>query len=106
MTASSLSTLLVRVRYVSGIAENLYRKLGHAESILHHAITSLGTNESAYFSAGEMGRCFEVETREGELIWIRKAFPVRAIPRRAPLQPGERTRRNQGCLAHDQRRHR
>ena len=87
-----------QVRYVSGTAENLYRKLGHAESILRHSITSLGTNESAYFSAGEMGRCFEVETREGELIWIRKALPVRVMPRRAPLQAGESRPVSKGIL--------
>jgi len=65
-----------QIRYVSGVAENLYRKLGHAESLLRHSITSLGTNESAYFAAIEGNRCFELETYEGQLIWIRKAIPV------------------------------
>jgi two-component sensor histidine kinase len=67
-----------QIRYVSGVAENLYRKLGHAESLLRHSITTLGTNETAYFAAIENSRCVEVETREGELIWIRKAIPVRS----------------------------
>ena len=74
-----------QIRYVSGVAENLYRKLGHAESLLRHSITSVGTNESAYFAAVESGRCVEVETREGQLIWIRKAIPVRETQSRLPL---------------------
>jgi len=65
-----------QIRYVSGVAENLYRKLGHAESLLRHSITSLGTDERAYFSALESQRCCEMETREGQLIWIRKAIPI------------------------------
>lgn len=65
-----------QVRYVSGVAENLYRKLGHAESVLRHSISSLGTDEGTYFAALESGRCQEAETREGQLIWIRKAIPV------------------------------
>ncbi len=68
-----------QIRYVSGVAENLYRKLGHAESLLLHSVTSLGTNESAYFAAVESRRCAEAETKEGQLIWIRKALPVREV---------------------------
>ena len=65
-----------QIRYVSGAAENLYRKLGHAESLLRHSITSLGTDERAFFTAMESQKCCEMETREGQLIWIRKAIPV------------------------------
>ncbi len=68
-----------RIRYVSGVAENLYRKLGHAESLLGHFITDLGTDEGVYFAALDSGRCVEAETREGQLIWIRKGIPVRAM---------------------------
>jgi two-component sensor histidine kinase len=74
-----------QIRYVSGVAENLYRKLGHAESLLRHTITGLGTNESAFFAAIEGGRCVESETHEGQLIWIRKAIPVRDTQVRLPL---------------------
>lgn len=81
-----------QIRYVSGAAENLYRKLGHAESLLRHSITSLGTDESAFFTALESQRCCELETREGQLIWIRKAIPVCAVQPgpivRAAGQPG------------------
>ncbi len=74
-----------QIRYVSGVAENLYRKLGHAESLLRHTITGLGTNESSFFAALEGGRCVESETHEGQLIWIRKAIPVRDTQARLPL---------------------
>ena len=74
-----------QIRYVSGVAENLYRKLGHAESLLRHTITGLGTNESSFFAAIEGGRCVESETHEGQLIWIRKAIPVRETQPRLPL---------------------
>jgi two-component sensor histidine kinase len=65
-----------QILYVSGVAENLYRKLGYAESLLSHSVSSLGTNEQAFFKALETGRCVELETREGQLIWIRKAIPI------------------------------
>ena len=80
-----------QIRYVSGVAENLYRKLGHAESLLRHSITSLGTSESAYFAAAERGECVEVETQEGQLVWIRKAIPVRETQNRLPLPLGDRS---------------
>ena len=68
-----------QIRYVSGVAENLYRKLGHAESLLRHSITSLGRMR-ALISPPPNGRCLEVETHEGDLIWVRKAFRSRPAP--------------------------
>lgn len=76
-----------QIRYVSGAAELLFRKLGHAESVLRHSIASLGTDERAYTQALESGRCVEMETHEGDLIWIRKALPVRGTAPRLAL-PG------------------
>lgn len=87
-----------QIRYVSGVAENLYRKLGHAESLLRHSITSLGTNEDAYFAALESGRATEVETREGQLIWVRKAIPVWQTPPRLPLTAADRAPTFKGIL--------
>lgn len=80
-----------QIRYVSGVADHLYRKLGHAESLLRHSITSLGTNEISYFAALENGRCVELETREGQLIWIRKGLPVRETQKTGPPSAGEQT---------------
>jgi two-component system, sensor histidine kinase PdtaS len=87
-----------QIRYVSGVAENLYRKLGHVESLLRHSITGLGTNEGAYFAALESGRATEAETREGQLIWIRKAIPVQQMPARLPLTPADRLPTFKGIL--------
>lgn len=85
-----------QIRYVSGVAENLYRKLGYAEKLVGLNLAILHTHEEVYFQALESLACVEEETQEGELIWIRKAIPIldrqpawwqRWLPPAAPGQP-------------------
>jgi two-component sensor histidine kinase/PAS domain-containing protein len=71
-----------RIRYVSGIATNLYRKIGYAESLLGRSLTSLETADDELVTlVMRKRRCLQRETTEGdERIWIRKGVPLYASP--------------------------
>lgn len=64
------------VLYISAIAENLYRKLGYAESLLHRSIKELDTNESVFFKAMEGGACAEEVVQEGAYTLVKRAIPL------------------------------
>ncbi|MFP3895662.1 MAG: sensor histidine kinase [Anaerolineales bacterium] len=66
------------IKYVSGIAAELYRHLGYRDSLLNRPIGEIATvDEELVREAVETGRCIERETEEGESIWVRKALPIR-----------------------------
>ena len=66
-----------RVQYMSGIATNLYRKIGYVDSLIGERISSLKTADDNLVSiAVKKGRCIEQEVQEGNLIWIKKAIPL------------------------------
>jgi len=75
------------IRYVSGVAENLHRKLGFGTKLLKSNIKSLPGHEAIFQRALETRACIEQETQEGSLIWIRKAIPVTVRGYRWPWQP-------------------
>ena len=69
------------VRYVSGIAANLYRRLGYKETLVGRHLTDLETtDEDIRQSALEQNRCLERETKEADRFWIRKALPLVTYP--------------------------
>ncbi len=66
------------IRYMSGIAAELYRHLGYRDSLLNRPISEVATvDEQLVREAVEKGRCIERETKEGEFTWVRKALPIR-----------------------------
>lgn len=66
-----------RIQYMSGIATNLYRKIGYVESLAGKRVSSLKTADDNLASiAVEKGLCIEQEVQEGNLIWIKKAIPL------------------------------
>jgi len=66
-----------RIQYMSGIATNLYRKIGYVESLVGKRVSSLKTaDENLASIAVEKGHCIEQEVQEGNLIWIKKAIPL------------------------------
>lgn len=66
------------IRYVSGIAAELYRHLGYRDSLLNRPISGIATvDEELTREAVEKGECIERKTKEGEAIWVRKALPIR-----------------------------
>jgi PAS domain-containing protein len=65
-----------RIQYVSGIATNLYRKLGYAGDLLKRHIDDLELDDhSLAAEAMEQRRCFEGELQVGDLVWVKKAIP-------------------------------
>ncbi len=69
-----------QILYISSIAENLYRKIGHPESLLRRNVAELRTNEAVFFKAMESGGCVEDVVQEGEYTLVKRAIPL--IPTR------------------------
>jgi two-component system, sensor histidine kinase PdtaS len=66
-----------RITYLSGIANNLYRRLGYMEDLRGRRLSSLNTGDDEMVLAAMQGRRpLEREAREGNRIWIRKVIPV------------------------------
>jgi len=66
-----------RIQYMSGIATNLYRKIGYVESLIGKPISGLKTADDHLASmAIEQRCCIEQEVQEGNRIWIKKAIPL------------------------------
>jgi two-component sensor histidine kinase len=66
-----------RIQYMSGIATNLYRKIGYVESLVGRRVSSLKTADDNLASiAVKKGHCIEQEVQEGNRIWIKKAVPL------------------------------
>ncbi|MHB1006267.1 MAG: sensor histidine kinase [Chloroflexota bacterium] len=64
------------ILYISSVAENLYRKLGYPQSLLHRRIEELRTDESVFFKAMESGICVEEVVQEGEYTLVKRAIPL------------------------------
>ena len=69
----------LRIRYVSGIAANLYRRLGYPQSLVGRHISTIETRDYALISASlREQRCLEEQGTEHEFTWIRKTIPFRS----------------------------
>lgn len=71
-----------RIRYISTVAENLYRRLGYPESLLHSQLSELDTNEYVCFKAMERNACLEQRMQEQDQIWIKRVVPLPPTPAR------------------------
>ncbi len=71
-----------QILYISTVAENLYRRLGYSESLLHSQISELDTSEYVCFKAMEHNVCLERRVEEGDQIWIKRVVPLPAAARR------------------------
>jgi two-component sensor histidine kinase len=66
-----------RIQYVSGVATNLYRKLGYVGNLSKRHIEDLELDDSSLaFEAIAEGRCIEREIEVGDLVWVKKAIPI------------------------------
>jgi two-component sensor histidine kinase len=66
-----------RIQYTSGIAANLYRRIGYMSSLVRQSVDDLATADAALVDeALSRGACIERETEEHGRIWIRKAIPL------------------------------
>lgn len=75
-----------KIKYLSTIAEHLYRKVGYREHMLNTDLATLTTNEGVFYKALENGVCVEQEVHEGAMIWRRKAVPILVERVRTQLQ--------------------
>ncbi len=69
----------LRIRYVSGIAANLFRRLGYQGDLVGQSISAVETRDEALVAAALRDRyCLEEQSTEHEFTWERKAVPFRA----------------------------
>ena len=64
------------IKYVTAVAEGLYRLLGYADSLVNTQLSELDTNEYVAFRAIETATCLEQRVTEQDRIWIKKAVPL------------------------------
>jgi two-component system, sensor histidine kinase PdtaS len=70
-----------RIMYLSGIANNLYRRLGYMDDLRGRRLNYLGTgDDDLTIEAMQSRKPVERESREGDHIWVRKVLPVWAPP--------------------------
>jgi len=73
----------LRIIYLSGIANNLYRRLGYVEDLRGRPLNYLHTGDDVLaITAMQTRRPVEIESRFGEHEWIRKAIAVWPSPGR------------------------
>jgi len=66
-----------RVIYISGVATNLYRKLGYMGELVGERIANLETDDETLIARVLNDRyCLEEETQEQQRIWKKKAIPL------------------------------
>ncbi len=66
------------IGYVSGIASNLYRRLGYLEDLRGKRLPDLHTGDDALVvKALQTQRCLEEQVEVGTRFWTRKAIPLR-----------------------------
>ena len=65
------------IEYASGIAANLYRRLGYRETLVGRPLAALETaDEEIRREAIAQNRCVERETEESSRVWIHKVVPL------------------------------
>jgi two-component sensor histidine kinase len=68
---------LRRITYMSGIANNLYRRLGYMNDLRGKRLNELNTDDDEMAAEAMFSRLpLERECLEGDYVWIRKALPV------------------------------
>jgi two-component sensor histidine kinase len=88
-----------RILYMSGIATNLYRRLGYLKSLVGQRLTDLDTADEALVSqALDEGVCLEEEVQERGRLLIKKAIPLLCRERPIPWL-GQRWLRSDSYLA-------
>ena len=72
-----------RIQYASGIATNLYRRMGIVEGLVGKRVSEIGTYDSAIVAPVFDGsHCTQQETTEGGRTWIKRGIPILAVVER------------------------
>ena len=84
-----------RIRYMSGIATNLYRRLGYSDRLLNRTMASLETADGDLIQEA-LGRrqCVEREAPRRQFTWACKAIPLLSRPQMSEWQPFALLRRS------------
>jgi two-component sensor histidine kinase len=70
------------IRYASGIATNLYRRIGYPGGLLGRRLGDLETGDDDLVrTALRQFRCLEREEEAGGRYWVKKAIPLLDLPR-------------------------
>ena len=76
-----------RLTYISGVATNLYRKLGYMGELVGERISNLETDDDAFLlRVLNERKCIEDEVKEQQRIWIKKGIPLLATSPHAPFE--------------------
>jgi two-component system, sensor histidine kinase PdtaS len=76
-----------RLTYISGVATNLYRKLGYMGELVGERISNLETDDDAFLlRVLNERKCIEEEVKEQQRIWIKKGIPLLATSPHAPFE--------------------
>ena len=68
-----------RIQYMSGIAANLYRRIGHMGNLQRRSVYEIETADAELLNeALNSGTCLEREREEHGRIWVRKVIPLYA----------------------------
>lgn len=66
------------IRYMSGVATNLYRNIGYNENLIARPLSYLETIDAELFEkATTENRCIERTVQERGREWVKKAIPIR-----------------------------
>lgn len=69
------------IRYASGVAGNLYRRIGYKETMVGRHLSNLDTGDETLRHAALFQKaCIEWENEESGQYWIRKAIPLVTHP--------------------------
>ena len=70
------------IRYASGIATNLYRRIGYPGGLLGRRLGDLETGDDELARAAlRQCRCLEQDEEAGGRYWVKKAIPLLDLPR-------------------------
>ncbi len=76
------------IRYMSGIAVNLYRIIGYGEPLVGKALGYLETHDDEYVKqALERRTCLQVESEEHGRTWVKKIIPIARTERASIFGP-------------------
>lgn len=71
------------IRYASGIAANLFRRVGYKETLVGRPLRDLETDEEElWMTTMAEQRCLQWESKEADRYWVRKAVPIFSYPSR------------------------
>ncbi|MBI4786622.1 MAG: histidine kinase N-terminal domain-containing protein [Chloroflexi bacterium] len=90
------------IRYMSGIAVNLYRNIGYGEPLVGKPLSYLETQDDEFVrQALERRACLQVELDEHGRNWIKKAIPISRAERASLFAPAREHLIGTFLLVHD-----